>query len=315
MSKPHRTLLSIVQRIVFQSFPALFVVAAIATLPGCGGDDNPAGPGADGPMSATIDGESWTAGGFALAQTVPNVPGAFILTGTEAFVAGRELRSMTLTLYSIAGAGTYPLGVNLMVPGGNAIVANTTSGWGTPLSGAAGTITITTFSETRIAGTFSFVASATTGSATGSATVTDGEFDLELPGASFLPIPDNAISVASASIDDEPWNAATLASTTSGGNFVLVANNTERNITLIVQSFSEDTFPLSSSASVSVSSADPTCPDCCWGHGTGASGTITISSITAPRIAGSFEVSLVPSSGGATGSITLAGGQFDVGRR
>lgn len=293
------------------------VVAALLalSLAGCGKDSNPAGPGGgDGPMSAVINGEAWVAGdALALAQPVPNTPGAFIVNGTEAFVAGGPLRTISLSLYNVAGPGTYPFGVNLMVPGGNAILANTTSGWGTPLSGAAGTITITALDASRIAGTFAFTADATTGSATGQVVVTDGEFDLPLPGTPLLPIPDNAISRASVTVDGQPWNAATLSGTTAGGNFVLTANNLARNLTIVVQGAAPGTFPLSAAANVQFSDGSGTGPECCWGHGTGATGSITISSQSASRISGTFDVTLVPVGGGATNPISLTGGTFDIG--
>jgi len=293
-------------------------LAGALLLAGCGGDGDPTGPaGGDGPMSAKINGEAWTAAGLAIAQALPKVPGAFVVQGTEAFGTGSELRTISLTVYNVGGPGTYPLGVNVMVAGGTAILANAGGGWGTPLSGEAGTVTITALDPSRIAGTFSFVADATTGSATGQVTVTDGEFDLALPGAALLPIPENAVSRASATIAGGSWNASTLSAVLSSGNFVMTAGNTTRTVTIIVQSVAEGPFPFSSAASVHISGpSGGTEPDCCWGFGTDASGTITIESLTASRISGTFEGTVVPIMGtGATGAITVVGGTFDMGLR
>ena len=89
--------------------------------------------------------------------------------------------TITLNLFNIDEPGTYPLGVTSANVGGIGVVSNTTGrAWSTPGSGAAGTVTLTTYTASRIAGTFSFNAEPLTGAATGTKVVTGGAFDLIL---------------------------------------------------------------------------------------------------------------------------------------
>ena len=87
--------------------------------------------------------------------------------------------SYTISL-GIAGL-TAPGTVDLSLGVGNgstAIVANSTGAWGTAFSGGSGTITVTTLTANRIAGTFSFDAPAGSGQATGTLQVRNGQFDV-----------------------------------------------------------------------------------------------------------------------------------------
>jgi hypothetical protein len=80
----------------------------------------------------------------------------------------------------IAGL-TAPGTVNLSLTNGNgsnAIVSSTTGAWGTAFNGGSGTITVTTLTANRIAGTFSFDAPAGSGNATGTLQVRNGNFDV-----------------------------------------------------------------------------------------------------------------------------------------
>jgi hypothetical protein len=300
-------------------------------LPACGGSDgNPMGAGGTGgtggtggsgggsgagPMSATVDGQPWTASAnTVVAQTSPTVPGLFQIQGTE--FMGSSSKTISVTCYNIAGPGTYPFGVNIMVAGGLGIVATATAGWATPLSGASGTLTITALDPNRIAGTFAFVAGASSGSATTATTVTSGTFDVALPGTALPPLPANAASAFSSTVAGSPWTAATVVSTVAGGNLVVGGSNTQYFVNLIVTGgATPGTYPLGGLVQVIIS--DPTGgltgANCCWGGVSGDTGSITVSSVTASRAAGTYSVTLNPRPGSAATVPATVTGSFDVG--
>jgi hypothetical protein len=292
--------------------------ALLFALTGCGSSSNPAGPGpgqdnATGPMTATIDGAAWAADETSVtAQTVPGIPGAFLVQGSEVRSV-TDIRTISMTLYNVAGTGTYPLGMNTMMFGGTALVADATSGWSTPLSGTAGTVTITALNPSRIAGTFSFGADALTGSATGTKTVTNGEFDLLLQsGGTLLPVPANAGGRVGATVGGSAWNAATVAVSTFSGNFILTTSNTAYTLSISVPSASAPgTYVLGGTNSVQVTDAGgSTTWFCCSGGGSG-SGSVTIDTLTADRATGSFQATLDRVGPGST--LAVVGGTFDVG--
>jgi hypothetical protein len=289
------------------------LLAAIA-LSGCGGDDdNPAGPGGTtGPMSAKIDGAAWAANvPYATAQAVASLPGAFIISGTSVGTGGGGL-SILLSLYNVDGPGTYALGAGQTVFGGIASIGETTGGWGTPLTGAAGTVTITALSATQIAGTFSFTADASVGGATGTRVVTEGQFDLTLPGTALDPVPDNAGGRASATFDGAPFAPSTIVVNDSGGNLIVALGNIDRSLQVYITTFAgAGTYALSTTAPArTIQAAAGTAA---WGIGGVTSGTIEVTSATATRVAGTFTATLDATGGTtATGPIAVSG-SFDVG--
>jgi len=148
---------------------------ALLALNACGGgSDGPTGTNGntnvgDGTMSATINGTSWR-------SLKSGDKGSH--SGLIYAVVGLN-GSYTIAL-GIAGL-TAPGTVNLSLAtgnGSNAIVSNATGGWGTAFNGGSGTITVTTLTTNRIAGTFSFDAPAGSGNATGTLQVRNGKFDV-----------------------------------------------------------------------------------------------------------------------------------------
>jgi hypothetical protein len=305
--------------------PATLVAALLILLPhvtGCGGGgSNPASPGGNnggngaGPMSATIDGQPWTASANAVnAQTNPSTPGVFLITGSE--LTNTSATSISLTCYNIEGPGTYPFGVNTMVAGGLGIVATAGAGWTTPLSGASGTLTITALDVNHIAGTFAFTAGASTGSATTATTVTNGVFDVPLPGTPLPPLPAHLPSRLDATIAGSAWNAATIVASAGGGNLAVGASNTQYFLNLIINGgATPGTYPLGGLVQVLVN--DPTGgltgANCCWGGAAGGTGNVTVATVTADRATGSFNVTLNPQPGSAATQPAVVAGSFDVG--
>lgn len=217
---------------------ALVVVALFAL--GCGGDD-PANPGNGGGgggggggklFKATIDGAAWTATSSTIQVTGGTDPrlATIAITGINTNSGIGVILSLSL----ISGPGTYPLGVN---PGSNAggtgSVLVTPDTWMTPFSGAAGSVVITTRTDTRIAGTFQFDASSLVPGPP-DVDVTAGEFDITV--ASGLPALPNGSggSVMTATIGGAPWNGATISQVGTGASFGAISTDYTVNFVGVV---------------------------------------------------------------------------------
>ena len=202
--------------------------------------------------------------------------------------------------------------------GGTGVVSNTTGrSWFTPGSGAAGTVTLTTLSATRIVGTFSFNAEPLGGGATGTKVVSGGAFDLLLAG-SLATLPENQGSVTTGTVNGTPWTAATSFMTLSGNSLVINVSNTSYIIGVVMTSYAAPgTFDVgllpgkaAVSAVVPTTSTGPS-----WVADTGHSGTFTVTSMTATRMRGTLSATLNPLAGsGATGNLVLENVAFDIGR-
>ena len=146
---------------------AVLAVGAAVWL-GCGGDDNTGpnnGP-ANGSMNATVDGSGWSALNVAATRS-----GGFVGVGAGA----SDLSTIAFAFPD--HTGTFQVASQ---DGTNASFISGGKSWNAAFgTGGSGTITVTTLSATRVAGTFSFVAVALAGGATGTKTVTNGSFDIE----------------------------------------------------------------------------------------------------------------------------------------
>ncbi len=247
-----------------------------------------------------------------------------MVTGSS--LGGGSARSLSLTLMNIPGPGTYPLGTGANVSGGTAVVADGSGAWLTPLSGAAGSITISTLSDTRLVATFSFEAEAVTGGAAGTRSVTAGTVNVpvQVVGAAG-PVPERNRNRLSALVGGAPWNAATVASSgpLSSGTLGFSGGNTRHQITVTLSGFDGvGEYPLGAGprrvASVQVGPPPGgalTGPGCCWnGALPGAQGTLSVTSASPQRIQGTFTFSLPPQPGtGATAPLLVSSGVFDLG--
>jgi hypothetical protein len=147
----------------------------VAFAGACGGSGDSTGPTqtdnlvTNGSFKATIGGTAWSAVGRAAAAQSGGLLTIAAASGTYAISFG---------IGPYTGPGTYSL---VYAPSANpptasqAIVVQGNQSWGTSLQGGTGTVTITTFTATRIAGAFSFDAPATSGG--GMLHVTNGSFD------------------------------------------------------------------------------------------------------------------------------------------
>jgi hypothetical protein len=158
---------------------ALALLAATSSLTACGGDDGGTGPtpGGSKSMQASVAGVQWTANPLAISA---------VRSGTVLTIAGSDIKAGTTTqininLPNVTGTGVFQLNPNFA--GQLALLTITTgttpSVWTTALSPATGSISISTLTTERVAGTFSFTAQASPGTpATSQRVVSSGTFDI-----------------------------------------------------------------------------------------------------------------------------------------
>lgn len=132
-----------------------------------------------GTMNATVDGARWTAaiasgstGTFAGSPGIASISG--MATGATPFTPG-----LFIAITAPLAVGTYTMNGSAAVT--FSVMDGLSLRWAADpfRSGGSGTLTLTTASTTRLAGTFSFTAVATTaGTSPETRTVTNGTFDL-----------------------------------------------------------------------------------------------------------------------------------------
>lgn len=153
-----------------RTLPALAVLAAVATA--CGGGDGPTGPqGPNGPtngtFSARIDGTNWSA---TIVTPAMNQVGQISALGAS---------SPTWTMafaWVDNGPATYVVGQSI---GFNGNLSQGTGVWSASAGIGSGTLTITTRTASRVAGTFSFTMQPGQGSSSNQpVTITNGQFDI-----------------------------------------------------------------------------------------------------------------------------------------
>lgn len=304
----------------------LATVAVAFANAACGGSDS-TGPGGSGSgefrLTAKIDGVAWASDGGAERIGVSiTLPGLYSITGIK--LTGANNFTIIMALYNIPGPGTYPLGVGASVAGGNALISSASGGWATPQTGADGTITITTLTASRMEGTFNFTATALTGGATGTKTVTEGAFVLQVkPTGTVGPLPDNAGSKVSATLNGVAFNAANTGGSYSPSNtgiLTVVGQTNSRSLTISlagVPATGVGTYALSGgspSRTIGLSVLSGTQLTGTYiSSVAGGSGSVTVTSFTATRIKGTFNAVLGPGPG-TTGTMTITNGVFDIGR-
>jgi hypothetical protein len=154
---------------------AITLLFGLATA--CGGDKSTTEPDqttnlvTNGTFKATINGTSWSA-----ANRVVVNKGA---TNIVAIAAASPTYFFNFALTPLTGPGSFSLAFG-NTTSGSQVTAGTTSGqgWSTVGQGSTGSVVITSYTSTRIAGTFSFDAAALPGLASGVLHVTNGSFDI-----------------------------------------------------------------------------------------------------------------------------------------
>ena len=287
---------------------AVFLLAAVTA---CGGGGGPGGGGGGSGFTASVDGTAYTYDQFTRASVSAQLPGNYILIGSR-IVSGTTAESITLSIYNISATGTYPLGVNSSNLGGFASILEGSTSFMTPLNGASGTVTVTTLTSTRIAGTFAFTA-ANPLSPTSVKTVTNGSFDLTITGTPGTVLPNQGSSM-SAQIAGAAWNGATIVMINStSGVFAFGAQSVggySLNFTL-TSITGPGTYPLSTTGPGPSEALSAALGSTGWSSQfAGSTGSVVVTSLTNDRIKGTFSATLTSS---ASGSLTIAGGAFDLG--
>jgi len=223
-----------------------------------------------------------------------------------------------------AGVGTYTFGP---LSGANAqlLVGNPAAGWQAGVGIGSGTITVTSLTSTSASGTFTFsmVAVAGTG-ATGTKSITDGVFNVTLTTAPPPAATPSGGSTFSTLIDGVPWTSSLSRRATMTSNILTITGQDTnfRVITLAVPISAGLLIPPSGPATVSLDFTPGVhgvvtmvLGSQNWDNGhDGASGTFTVTSISATRVTGTFTVTLVnnPVNVVPVPTARLTSGQFDM---
>jgi hypothetical protein len=293
--------------------PLAFLFALMACESETAGPAGP-NPGNTG-LSARIDGAAWSPD-----LPVTAVNGAAGLYSISGFKSAGY--TMVFQLANITGPGTYALGVDHTVFGGAVTLSRPpSSGWSTPLNGAAGELIINTLTATRMAGTFHFDAAPLLTGTTGNPRVTDGVFDLPVSGTGGVALANQGNKVTGTMGGTSFAASSALATITNVGInsplLTITATNGTRSISIGIAGMTgPGTYALSSTTPVRSigSSGIPGNLLATWAsQGAGGSGVVQITSVTSSRIIGSFNATLVALGGGATGNLTVTG-NFDMAR-
>jgi len=266
-------------------------------------------------MTANIDGQAFSSSQFASASaatsstvSVYTIIGARLLSGTNT-------QTIALSLYNIAGPGTYPLGVNSTNFGGIGTVAEAANSWTTPLNGTAGTVIVTSVGSGRIAGTFSFTAADITNPSS-TRSVTGGAFDMAVTGTPGTVQPYQGSSMR-ATFGGTPWIGATIVTVAKSGGVYSFGGSSNTggagsgisNVFIALALVNgPGTFQLGGS---SVNQVQVSLNSTAYSSSlAGSSGAVVVTSVDANRLKGTFSATL---SNGAGGSLTVTDGTFDIG--
>jgi hypothetical protein len=300
------------------------MVGLLLALDACGGGGSSGGSG----FRAKIDGQTWEAAPISIvAGPLAGSPGGMMVLGSQN--KGGKNVSLTITLNDVTGPGTYALGVGPGVYGGLGSVGESTGGsgnanvWQTPLDGVSGMFAIDTLTSTHLTASFAYVAAADDdNTAGGTRTVTEGEIDLPFSGA-LTAVPENEGAKVSATLGGQPYNAwyvsGSLLDFTGGAGVNISTTSAVNALSLQLQGVTapgrydlSDAQPL---RTIIVGKNGGDASSCCWGLNAGGdTGTITITSLGAARVKGTFSGTLQPQPGKpATTPLVVTDGAFDVG--
>lgn len=274
---------------------ALAGSALLCTVFVTGCEEAPDGPADGGPttLTARIDGAPYTG----------SAPSA-LLTGSGTFTIAAPptstVRGLTLQLFSIGRVGTYPLGVGPSIIGGTGqVVTFAGAQYITPQTAESGSVTITSLSTTRIAGTFSFTGSRQTFTGPEVTTVTQGVFDVPVKGNGTLAISSNTGSSATGTVRGQPFTAATASMPIRPETGTLQFRVTQGSTVIDVE-MSEllgiGTYTMGTGAArrVALAVGVDGFPSTFGGTNLGTTGTIVINSISSFRVRGTMNVTLKP---------------------
>jgi hypothetical protein len=257
--------------------------------------------------------------------TATNVTAAFA-NGIFTIGGGVAASNITLSIGltpTTAQIGTYAFGP-LSATNALLLVGNPAQSWNAGAGIGSGSVTLTTFTSTSASGTFTLSLTPVPGTgSTGTKVITEGSFNVTFTAVP-APAPTTSASTISAAIDGVPWTSALSRRATLGNNFLtLTGQDTNlRVITLVLPVSGGLVIPPSPQASISLTFG-PTpfgvvsmvLGSQHWDNGfAGGAGTATITAISATRVTGTFNVTLVnnPINVVPVATANLTNGQFDM---
>lgn len=161
-----------------KSVSKLLLIALLAVgLSACDGNDNSVDPGdfipngpQNGTMTATVDGNSWSA----IQISAINNNGVVAISGSDASLLAAGFGFVS------TGPGTYTIGPTSTANAN--VIDNLATSWSANGTQGSGTITMTTLTAASASGTFSYTAPLTTGTGTpATRVVTNGVFNINFP--------------------------------------------------------------------------------------------------------------------------------------
>ncbi|HRP08906.1 MAG TPA: hypothetical protein PLL69_10505 [Gemmatimonadales bacterium] len=294
---------------------------SLAALAACGGSSSgpnpppppPPPPPGGSSFTATIDGQQWAASPLTIssAANTSSQPGGLLFIGGT---LTQPSRGLAIHLGRITGPDTYLLGVNQGTnAGGTLTMTFGSQSWWTALNGEGGTITIQSLANGRMKGIFSADLVPLAGGSTGTVQVRNGEFDLPInPGYAPPAADDHGSSFTMRINNTEDFTGATIVGIGGGTSLIGVTASTDKYTVSLAAGpvDATGTLPIQS-VTVPVRKLTVFVNGAAVGYGgTQADvGTMTINSVTAKRMSGSFSATLAQV--GGAGSMTVTG-NFDV---
>jgi hypothetical protein len=261
-------------------------------------------------MSAKIDGVAWTAN--KKLTVTQGAKGVYTIDGKNTDASTIEIQ---LGLFNIGQTGTYPIGVGATIIGGFGILNVGANQWTSPMD-YSGTLVITEISATRIKGTFAF-AVLPTGAAVGLRNVTEGAFDLALTGTYSPPTDADGSSMVADTGTTQVLVAATIIGTYHDTTLNVSAITDRFTLSLFLKGIhGVGTYALSNVVpfrTVTLGAHLTTLPIDLWGGQPTDAGSVTITSLTATRIQGTFTATIQPTAGPGATAPVLVGGTFNLG--
>lgn len=290
----------------------LLALAILTTLAACGGGSigptpPPPPPGNSNSLTATIDGQAFAASPLTItaAANTSQLKGGLIFSGST---ITQPSRALLISLARVNGPGTYQLGVNTGTnAGGTLSMVVGTQTWWTPLMGDEGTLTITAMGNGRVQGRFTATLQPLSGGATGTVQVTNGLFNVPINPGYTAPAADDLGSTIDGAIAGGEFHGATVQGFFQGNTAIVSASTDQYLMTITMAPAEVGSLPLGGTVplrTVSVVQAAPFGGGS-WGTLPGATGTVTITSITANRIVGSVDVNLTGTGGGGSLAVDL----------
>ena len=274
-------------------------------------------PSAGSTLTFKVDGASATATSITAAYT----NGILSIGGTD------PSRSTTLGFAltpTSAGTGTYALGP-LSAANAQILIGNPAAGWQAAVGTGSGTITVNSLTSTSASGTFSFSLVAVAGSgATGTKSITEGAFSVTFASVSSPSPTPSTGSTLSTLIDGVSWSSSLSRRATLTNNILTVTGQDTnfRVITLAVPISGGLLVPPSQPTTVTLDFTagihgvvTMVLGSQNWDNGhAGATGSFTVTSISATRVTGTFTVTLVsnPLNAVPVPTARLTNGQFDM---